>query len=253
MIPSLPSVYNVINLKNVSSTNQEAIKLAKLGEDSAPDGTIVLAEEQSQGRGRRGNIWHSPPGNLYLSLILRPEVSVQRSAELSFVAALAVYDALGNIGPPGHQVHCKWPNDILLNNKKVAGILLETESKLNKRSVDWLVLGLGINVLSFPTDSNSKATSLKFEGWTNNADEVLRAFAKSFLSWTNQWLNEGFHVIRRNWLWRSIGIGEIVTVNIGKHKLTGTFMDISEDGALVLNVNDEIINVSAGEVFFKEQ
>ena len=101
--PRLPSVYNLISLERCASTNDEARDLARKGEDAAPDGTLVWAREQTKGRGRRGRDWVSPPGNLHLSLILRPEVPLREAAQLSFVTAVALYDALGNISEPGHQ------------------------------------------------------------------------------------------------------------------------------------------------------
>jgi BirA family biotin operon repressor/biotin-[acetyl-CoA-carboxylase] ligase len=246
----IPSLYNVIKYDTIGSTNAEAATLAAKGEDVAPDGTLIWSLEQTSGRGRRGRDWQSPSGNLYTSLVLRPELPLQEAAQLGFVASLAVYDALGNIGPAGHQVHCKWPNDVLLNDKKVAGILLESSGGGVDKKPDWIILGMGLNVACHPDDTEFPATSLRFEGWPNTLDEAITAYTKSFLSWTNRWLDIGFAPIRKDWMQRCKGIGEEIQVRLENETLIGIFEDIEEDGALRLNVNGKTQSISAGDVFF---
>jgi BirA family biotin operon repressor/biotin-[acetyl-CoA-carboxylase] ligase len=246
----IPSLYNVIKYDTISSTNAEAAALASKGEDIAPDGTLIWALEQTSGRGRRGRDWQSPKGNLYTSLILRPEVPLQKAAQLGFVASLAVYDALGNIGPAGHQVHFKWPNDVLLNEKKVAGILLESSGGSGFKPPDWIVLGMGLNVDWHPDDTKFPATSLRFEGWPNTLDEVITAYTKSFLSWTNRWIDNGFSPIRKDWMLRCKGIGKEIEVRLENETLIGIFEDMEEDGALRLNINGKPKRITAGDVFF---
>ncbi len=246
----IPSLYNVIPYETIGSTNAEAVRLAREGEDTAPDGTLVWALEQTGGQARRGREWHSPVGNLYTSLILRPEVPLREAAQLGFVAALAVYDALGFVGPPGHQVHCKWPNDVLLNGKKVAGILLESQGGGGDVPPDWVVLGMGLNVASHPEKTEFPATSLRYEGWSSTVEEVLSAYTKSFLSGANRWLDQGFAPIRRDWIWRCMGKGESVEVRLEKQTLTGVFEDMDDDGALLLNRDGKIQRITAGDVFF---
>ena len=247
----LPSAYNLVELDVVKSTNLTAKELASKGEATTPDGTLIWAHEQTEGRGRRGKGWSSPRGNLYISLILRPETALSRSAQLSFVAALSIYDALGNLGPPGHQVHCKWPNDILLNEKKVSGILLESEGTFGNEPADWIILGIGLNVMSYPQNSTFPSTSLNSEGWQTSIEEVLMAFSRSFLSWTNNWVENGFASIRENWLWRSVGIGSIIHVKVDNQVLEGIFEDIDEDGALILNQSGKTRRITAGDLFFQ--
>ncbi|MBT6095187.1 MAG: biotin--[acetyl-CoA-carboxylase] ligase [Rhodospirillaceae bacterium] len=246
--PKLPAAYHLIALDSVGSTNDEAKRLAALGEAEAPDGTLVWAKQQTVGRGRRGREWSSPPGNLYTSLILRPNVPMARMPELSFVAALAVYDALGSLSGPGHQVRLKWPNDILLDEKKVAGLLLETESAGG--ACDWVVLGMGLNIGWHPEDTPYPATSLRFEGWSTSVDEALEAYAKSFLGWSERWLAEGFEPVRKNWLLRCKGQGEAIEVRLGAETLNGTFTDLDSYGALVLDCEGEVRHITAGDVFF---
>lgn len=247
--PDLPSAYRLVSLETVDSTNAEARRLALLGEEETPDGTLVWAKEQTAGRGRRGRTWSSPPGNLYLSLVLRPEIAAEKAAEFGFIAALAIFDTLGSVGEPGHNVHCKWPNDVLLNEKKVAGILLETETG-GSGIPDWVILGVGLNVGIFPADTDFPATSLRAESMAASEVECLDSFCRHFLKWTNTWLEDGFAPIRKNWLWRCQGQGEEIEVRLESETLTGVFSDIDENGALLLKTGDGERRITSGDVFF---
>ena len=249
--PKLPSVYQLVSLDTVDSTNEEAKRLAREGEEKAPDGTIIWAKEQTEGRGRRGRKWVSPPGNLYCSLILRPEVPVEKAAELSFVAALAVFDMLGTVGEAGHQVHLKWPNDILLNEQKVAGILLEAETG-GSANPEWIVLGLGVNVGIFPGDTDFPATSLRAENWATTEVDCLESFARHFLQWVDKWQDKGFAPIRKTWLWRCHGQGEEIKVQLENETVTGVFTDIDESGAMLVKTVSGERRITAGDVFFPE-
>ncbi|MBT7941769.1 MAG: biotin--[acetyl-CoA-carboxylase] ligase [Alphaproteobacteria bacterium] len=246
---NLPSAYHLVSLDTVDNTNAEARRRAVEGEETTPDGTLIVAKEQTEGRGRRGRTWHSPPGNLYFSLVLRPEIPIARAAEFSFIASLAMHDALGTVGDPGHQVHCKWPNDILLNDHKVAGLLLETETTQSGLP-DWIILGIGLNVAVFPGDTEFPATSLRTEGWAATEGDILESFCRHFLKWTNAWLEDGFAPIRKNWLWRCYGKGEEIEVRLENETLNGIFEDIDEGGVLLLKTGDGMRHISAGDVFF---
>ena len=247
--PILPTAYRLVTLETVDSTNAEAKRLAARGEDETPDGTLVWAKEQTAGRGRRGRRWESPPGNLYCSLVLRPEVRLEKAAELSFVAALAVCDALGSIGEPGHQVHCKWPNDVLLNEGKVAGILLEAETG-GGDTPEWVVLGVGINIAVFPGDTDVRATSFRAENWGATEVDCLEAFCRHFVLWAGKWLDDGFQPIRKTWLQRCCGKGEEIEVHLDNETLTGVFEDLDDNGALLLKTKDGQRKITAGDVFF---
>ncbi|MDX1574557.1 MAG: biotin--[acetyl-CoA-carboxylase] ligase [Kiloniellales bacterium] len=135
--PQLPPAYRLVALESCESTNSEAMRRAEAG---AEDGTLVWARRQTAGRGRRGRSWASLPGNLFFSLVLRPDCPPQEAAQLGFVAAVALGDAIGSVAPPMIEVRFKWPNDVLLNERKGAGILLE--SKIVDGSMEWLVLGI---------------------------------------------------------------------------------------------------------------
>ncbi len=247
--PNLPSAYHLVCLDSVDSTNAEARRRAALGEEATPDGTLIWAKEQTEGRGRRGRTWVSPPGNLYCSLVLRPDVPLKRAAKFSFIGALAMFDTLGTIGEAGNQVHLKWPNDILLNEHKVAGLLLESETT-GTGVADWIILGLGLNVAIFPGDTEFPATSLRAEGWGATEVDVLESFCQNFLKWTNTWLADGFSPIRKNWLWRCHGKGEEIEVRLENETLSGVFEDLDDSGALVLKTEDGERRITAGDVFF---
>ncbi len=245
----LPPAYRLITLDSVESTNDEAIRLAEAG---AEDGTLVWAREQTKGRGRQGRNFASPRGNLYLSLVLRPDCDIATAAQLSFVAALALGDGIGSVAPALLEITYKWPNDVLLNGRKVSGILLETRTTTGGE-IDWLALGVGVNVASYPEDTEFPATSLHFEGTPKTVTEVelLQAFSRHLLTWVNRWLDDGFAPVRQAWLSHAQGRGEVIQVRLPKETLSGTFVDLDETGALVLDLPGAGQRlITAGDVFF---
>ncbi len=247
--PRLPPGFRLVALDEVDSTNDEAKRLVEQG---AEEGTLVWARAQLRGRGRRGRDWVSPPGNLYCSLVLRPDCPPFEAAQLSFVAALAVSGALSALVPPLSEIVYKWPNDVLLNNRKVAGVLLESSTTAPDR-LDWLVLGVGVNVTSAPEETDYPATSLHAEGCgAVTAAEVLEAFCRHIHAQVDRWRDDGFAPVREAWLDRANGIGEEVTVNLGAETFTGDFIDLDETGALVVALpNGSRRAVAASDVFFR--
>ena len=150
------------------------------------------------------------------------------------------------------EVTYKWPNDVLLNGRKGAGILLESRSATDG-TLDCLILGVGANVRHFPEDSTFPATSLHFEGAPPDLSEVelLEAFSRSFQNWANRWLDDGFAPIRRAWLNHAHGLGEEIEVRLPRETLKGTFKDLDERGALILKLaGGETRPISAGDVYF---
>jgi BirA family transcriptional regulator, biotin operon repressor / biotin---[acetyl-CoA-carboxylase] ligase len=244
----LPPAYRLIALDSVGSTNEEAKVRARAG---AEDGTIVWAREQTAGRGRDGRSWLSPRGNLYFSLILRPDCVPAQAAQISFVAALGVGTALASVVPPLMRVQYKWPNDVLLDGSKVAGILLETESA-GADALAWLVVGVGINLASHPDNTPYPATDLRTHtGDVVTPEAMLGAFGRHFLTWTNTWLEEGFAPVRAAWREWAKGMGETIRVRLPNEELTGVFVDLDADGALLLDMpGAKRRRVTAGDVFF---
>ena len=243
--PKLPR--NVVALDSVDSTNAEAGRLAAAG---AADGTLVWARQQTAGYGRRGRAWVSPPGNLYCSLILRPDCPPIRAAQLGFVAALALAEALDDILPPASELAFKWPNDILVNRRKVAGILLESSSG-ETGGLDWLILGLGVNIESFPDGVEFPATSLKAEGCGGvSVVALLEAYGRCFQAWSERWRDRGFEPVRAAWFGRAVGVGEAIEVRLPAETLRGRFAELDAGGALVMELEDgRRRTVTAADVF----
>jgi BirA family transcriptional regulator, biotin operon repressor / biotin---[acetyl-CoA-carboxylase] ligase len=251
IVAALPA-YHVVRLTEVDSTNDELKRRIAAG---CPAGTVVVAGTQSAGRGRRGRTWQSPAGNLYASLLLRPGCGIVRALELVFVAGLAVADAVegrakGAAGQ-GAAVRCKWPNDVLLDGRKIAGILVESQADADG-GLDWLVVGIGVNVMSHPDDASSlyPATSLADAGVCGeNAPAVLDAVLAAFAGWYERWRLDGFAGVRRAWLEQAFGLGEPIDVRLEQQTLSGTFEGIDESGQLLLATASGVRPVSTGDVF----
>jgi BirA family biotin operon repressor/biotin-[acetyl-CoA-carboxylase] ligase len=245
----LPSGYRLHHLPVVGSTNDEAKALARAG---AAPGTVIWADVQSAGRGRRGREWQSPAGNLYMSLIQRPAGPPATAAQLGFVTALALSDALAVL--PNREggvtaISLKWPNDVLVNGRKIAGILLESETGIGG-DVDFVVIGTGVNIATAPEGVEYPATSLAAEGIRDIAPAaLLNNFIAAFDHRARQWRTTGFPAIRAAWLARANGIGESIRVRLERSTLDGRFLDLDDDGALVLQSAEGVRRITAGAVF----
>jgi len=243
--PSLPTPFHVISYETIGSTSDEAKRRAR---DGAAEGLIVWAKTQTAGRGRRGRVWVSPPGNLHLSLVRRPRCKAAVAAQLGFVAALGLADAIGELAP-GIELLCKWPNDLLANGRKVSGILLETEMAAGDVP-DFVVLGVGVNTASSPRDVGYPATSLAEEGAAGIAPlDLLTAFVRHLGPRLACWREEGFSAIREAWLAQASGLGQPIQVRLERDTLNGRFLDLDGDGALLLGTPGGSRRVAAGEVF----
>ena len=228
------------------STNDRAKELA---EEGAAHGEVVIAESQTAGRGRRGRTWSSPAGrNLYLSVILRPQLPPQRAPELTLVASIAACDACRQAGV---EAAIKWPNDVMVDDRKVAGIL--TELSAESDAVHWVVLGIGVNLnaaaADFPGELEDVATSLAIE----RGQPVPRAlFAAALLSTLEQWLDlhaaDGFGPIREAWRARSCTLGREVRVDADGGEVAGVAEDIDEAGALLVRTGSGLLRCVAGDV-----
>ncbi len=239
----LPAFFHLHRLDECGSTNDLAKQMAG-GE--APEGTIVQALRQTAGRGRRGRAWSSEPGNLACSLILRPGLPPSQAALTSFVAAIAVGEAVSALVPG--KVTLKWPNDVLVDGAKISGILLESEAGRGGL-VDWLVLGVGINVRHFPDGALYPATSLLAAGADITVEQALVAYATSFQSWYHRFLSQGFAPIRAAWLNAAQGLGGLVTVRLHDETFTGRLVDMDDEGVLLVDTGGTIRRVTAGDVF----
>jgi BirA family biotin operon repressor/biotin-[acetyl-CoA-carboxylase] ligase len=249
--PKLPPAYRLRAFEALPSTNDEARRLVL--QDDAEDGTLVWAQEQTAGRGRRGRSWTSPRGNLYVTAILRPDCTVGEAAQLGFAAALALVDALGHLMPPLTEVRLKWPNDVLVNERKAAGILLETVIGTDG-SFQALLLGLGVNIADAPDDTAFPATALHWEsaGRGIGPEDLLEPWAKHFLTWVNRWVDDGFQPLRRQWLAYAHPAGQQLRVRLPNRVVHGTFHDMDDAGGLVIDTEQGRERLSVGDVFFAE-
>ena len=244
--PLLPEGYRLLRYDTIGSTNDTAKALARAG---AAEGTLVWAGEQTAGRGRRGRGWVSPAGNLYLSLITRPAVVPARAAQLGFVAALGLAEAIGALCGPALEVRCKWPNDILVAGRKLAGLLLESELT-DRGAMDFVVIGAGANLASQPSGVEYPATSLAEQGFPGiGPEQLLQAYVRRFDAWARIWRNEGFAPIRGAWLARAAGLGKDILVRLEQATLFGRFLDLDDDGALLIGTVEGPRRIAAGEVF----
>jgi BirA family transcriptional regulator, biotin operon repressor / biotin---[acetyl-CoA-carboxylase] ligase len=247
--PALTPGYRLAAFDELDSTNDEAKRRA---DDGAPDGTVIWARSQSTGRGRRGRQWASPPGNLYCSILVRPaQTASAAAAQYSFIAALAALDALVEAGA-GQGLAVKWPNDLLLNQRKVAGILLES-SLTGERAVDWIVAGVGVNLTSHPEiDAPFAASDLMAEGCAVPApDELLTALVAAFDRWQRCWAGQGFEPVREAWLARAMGRGKPVRANLEGEAIEGRFADLAAGGELIIELGDGTRRaIAAGDITF---
>lgn len=246
--PRLPPFYGLAQFQWLDSTSEEAKRLAAAG---APEGTLVWALEQTAGHGRRGRPWISPPGNLYMSLLLRPGCRAGTAAQLGFAAALAVGEAILHWLPPRIELCYKWPNDVLLDGRKVSGILLESQAAADGQTA-WLVLGLGINLVSSPDDNDVEhpATSLAAVGLGGVMPEaMLESVGEAFIGWYERWCSDGFAPVREAWLARAQGLGATIRVRLPGEEAAGCFAGLDEDGVLLLDGAEGRRRIAAGDVF----
>ena len=213
----------------------------------------VTAEEQVQGKARRGRAWVSERGNLYASLLLIAPSPAEKLATLPLVVSLALHKAMVQVAPTFAQnLNIKWPNDLLLFGKKVSGILLEASVLKDGRLA--VVIGCGINCQHYPENPLYPATSFREEGFDLEPQTLFAALASSMAAELRIWAEgAGFSIIRKEWLERARGIGEAITVRFSDHEIEGTFVDIDEDGFLMLRGENQVVqSVSAADIFFAQ-
>lgn len=245
--PRLPPGYHLHVFDEVGSTNDVARSLAAAG---APEGTVVWARTQSRGRGRHGRTWTSPRGNLYATVLLRPERSLAETAALSLVSGLALAEALAELGPPAVDLRLKWPNDVLIGGAKVAGILLESGSDASGGG--WVVIGSGVNLRSAPASTAYPATSLDAAGFPPVPPEVvLGGYLERLDARYRAWREGGFARLRAHWLLRARGLGDPLRLRLAEGELEGRFVDLTTSGALLLeDARGRRRVVTAGDVVY---
>ena len=234
----------IIYRETIDSTNELAKHLAAEG---APEGTIVIAEEQTGGRGRRGRSWHSPAGaNLLFSVLLRPAVQVDQVFALTMILALAAIEGVRRLTALSLKI--KWPNDLYAGTKKLAGILTEFSSR--ERQVDWAVLGLGLNVTWYPQELGAKSTSILAEtGIAVSRTRLLVETLKVFEGYYQEILAGNIDLYHKKWNETCFILGKPVFIDSEKERITGKALRIDPDGALVIETTEGVIQrVVAGDV-----
>lgn len=246
--------YHLLSYDVLDSTNDEARRLAAGG---GSHGAVIWARKQTAGRGRMGREWVSADGNLFVSMLLSPEKSLEQCAQLSFVAALALLETLDGIVPRPKDLACKWPNDVLLKGRKLAGILLESATIPNQygREQQWVIVGVGVNIDSYPEHVLFPATCLRDAGVEIiSAKIVLSRFVSHFTTQYDQWAAKGFSAVQKAWTKRAYGIKQPVEVMVGDQQIDGIFEGIDAKGCLLVRTaSDRLESIVAGDVFFKEE
>lgn len=236
-------------LGSTDSTNTQAAARAA----DAP--LWVLAHEQTAGRGRRARAWSTPSGNFAASYVMQAQGPVRDLGLMSFVAALALYDALVSVGVSPVRLSLKWPNDVLLDGGKLAGILLETHGA----GPSHLILGIGVNLVHAPAPEMVEQGALPGRTLANDADLDLKAedllahLAIAFDLRHRQMFAAGFGAIRNDWLARAARIGDEVTARLPKETVTGLFETVDEDGAIVIDTGLARRHIHAGDIFFETE
>ncbi|WP_258042989.1 biotin--[acetyl-CoA-carboxylase] ligase [Sphingomonas sp. NBWT7] len=213
-----------------------------LASDGAPEGSWLRAERQTAGRGRQGRTWASPNGNLYASTLVRIAPTDPPAASLALVSAVALADTIATLGCPA--VTIKWPNDLLLDGAKLAGILLE-------RSGGAVIAGFGVNLATHPTIKGRKTASLAGRLWIHSAAELFDHLVSDFARWLGMWRRDGLAPVIARWAGQAHPIGTPLVANLSDgSSVAGTFDGLASDGALRLRLADGAVRViHAADVF----
>ena len=237
----------IYSYKSISSTNIIAQDLAKSG---YPEGTLIVTDTQTKGKGRLGRKWHSPSGKgLYFSVILKPNLPPDRIAGLALVTGLAVVRAIGDI--TGVKTKTKWPNDVLYKSRKIAGILVEMAGDLDR--IEYMVLGCGVNInherKDFPLSLQMKAVSLRqITRKVNSRVEVLQGILKQLERLYENYLKHGFKYLSNELVENSAVIGKRITLTIGKTKVSGKAVGFDDFGRLLIKNKSGLMSYPGGEV-----
>ncbi len=245
-----PEGYGRRVLGEVDSTNAEAARLSA----TLAGPTWILAQAQSAGRARRGRGWVSPIGNFYATLVMRPEGATATLALRSFIASLALSEALEQVSGRVGGFALKWPNDVLLNGGKLAGILLESAGGAGQPS--HLCIGIGVNLSHAPDARDLEQGALRPVSLVSETGisvaplDLLLPLAAAYAHWEQQFRDFGFAPVRAAWLARAARLGEVITARVGTSRTTGRFETVDADGHLVLSVGGTRVAIPAADVFF---
>jgi BirA family biotin operon repressor/biotin-[acetyl-CoA-carboxylase] ligase len=231
-------------IRTVAQTGSTNDDVATLAREGAPEGVWLRAARQSGGRGRQGREWHSPPGNLYASTLVRLRPGDPPAPTLALVAAVALQEVASAFAVAGVKIEIKWPNDLLVGGAKLSGILLE-------RIDDSIVLGFGVNLADHPEEIVRPAINMGMLGGVPDPARFLEALAASFARWLARWRDEGLEPVRERWLAAAHPLGTPLSTHTASGAwVEGLFDGLDESGALRLRLadgNSQVIH--AGDVF----
>lgn len=245
-----PQAYGRYVIDAVGSTLDEGMRMAT----SHPAPFWLMAHRQTAARGRRGRPWSMPEGNFAATLMLRPEGAPGHVALRSFVMSLALHQAFIAVTGKPELFALKWPNDVLLNGGKVAGILLESAGRGGQ--ADLLAIGVGVNLASAPgpdevEEGSVLPVSLAAEtGVCIAPEDFLQHLAAAYAVFEEQFMQFGFAPLRTAWLAHAARLGEVITARTGQNERTGTFEDVDKDGNLMLRTATGVTRIAAADVFF---
>jgi BirA family biotin operon repressor/biotin-[acetyl-CoA-carboxylase] ligase len=229
---------------SLPSTSDLLLRLAAAGE---PEGLALLARRQSAGRGRDGRSWQSPEGNLYLSLLIRPDAPAREAPAWALLAAVALAEALAPALLDPAALRLKWPNDLLLGGAKLAGVLCESAATQDGR-IDWLVIGLGANLAVAPP-VEGRAVACLADHASPPAPEVVAArVLHAVEGWRARLRAEGLDPLRTAWMARGPEPGSLLTLRIGQGQTTGRYRGLDLDGALLLETEGRTRRFASGEL-----
>jgi BirA family biotin operon repressor/biotin-[acetyl-CoA-carboxylase] ligase len=231
------------------STNAVAAQIAK--NEPTEKAIWIVAGKQSAGKGRRGRVWTSESGNLYCSLLWKPSLEMADLAPLPFITALAVRDMFLELGVHDYNARCKWPNDVLLSDKKASGILIESSAKAAGK-LDYVVIGIGVNLRHFPNDAAFSATSLfdELAGMINTPQDAIKVLAQAMYTRLDAFDADNPQAIYREWTSVSWGLGETREIRTANETFNGTPLRLADDGGLEVETEGSgIIKIYAGDVF----
>ncbi len=207
-----------------------------------------MAHSQTAGRGRHGRTWVSPAGNLYLSIVVRPNLPAERSGELAFVTAVALHRAINDLHPAG-TLALKWPNDVLINDAKLCGILIENH--IEAAQIAFSIVGVGINVASSPAGTSYPATSLIQCGIAVDPESLAGSVLRQLQSVRGVWSKQGFEHIASEWTQAAWRRDARVVIDDGAERKSGIFVGLSRYGALRLSTDSGIAEISSGSLLYE--
>ncbi len=240
-------LWDLVILNEIDSTNSEALRLVKSG---TTKNKIIIANKQTAGRGRNNRFWHSLQGNLYSTLVLQYKFSQEILTQTPLVISLALHKTIRALIPdPTKSVKIKWPNDILVDGKKISGILIETASF---GQINYLIIGVGVNILNYPKNIDQDATCLIDHGCDSNitALGLLEIFLSNFDEYFALWQDEIFDIIINIWLKNAYKLNESITIRMHENLIEGIFRGVDTSGSILLETEPgNICKIFTGDFY----